>query len=62
MQRNQELKNGKYRMNISIVSLFPAALEGYSNSSMVAKAQRLGKLQLDLVDPRRWAGSESRSG
>ena len=47
-------------MRASIISLFPESLEGYCSTSIVSRAQRAGKLELNFVDPRRWAGGRHR--
>ncbi len=47
-------------MHVHIITLFPEALSGYLDSSIVGRARRRGLLHVDLVDPRRWAGGRHR--
>ena len=47
-------------MRITVVTLFPEALRGYLDSSIVGRARRRGIVTVDLVDPRWWAGGRHR--
>ncbi|MEK7415817.1 MAG: tRNA (guanosine(37)-N1)-methyltransferase TrmD [Planctomycetota bacterium] len=45
---------------IDVISLFPEALQGYLDASIVGRARRRGLIDVELVDPRRWAGGRHR--
>jgi tRNA (guanine37-N1)-methyltransferase len=45
---------------IDIITLFPEACQGYLDASIVGRARRRGIMEIDLVDPRRWAGGRHR--
>ncbi|HAT11304.1 MAG TPA: tRNA (guanosine(37)-N1)-methyltransferase TrmD, partial [Planctomycetes bacterium] len=47
-------------MRIDVITLFPEALQGYLDASIVGRARRRGLVEVDLVDPRRWAGGRHR--
>ncbi len=47
-------------MRITVVTLFPEALRGYLDASIVGRARRRGIITVDLVDPRWWAGGRHR--
>lgn len=47
-------------MRIDVITLFPDALQGYIDASIVGRARRRGLVEVDLVDPRRWAGGRHR--
>lgn len=47
-------------MRITVVTLFPEALRGYLDSSIVGRARRRGIVTVELVDPRWWAGGRHR--
>ncbi|MCS6970810.1 MAG: tRNA (guanosine(37)-N1)-methyltransferase TrmD [Planctomycetota bacterium] len=48
-------------MLIDLVTIFPEACQGYLDSSIVGRARRRGLIQVELVDPRRWAGGRHRT-
>jgi tRNA (guanine37-N1)-methyltransferase len=45
---------------IDIITLFPEACQGYLDSSIIGRARRRGIVDVELVDPRRWAGGRHR--
>ena len=45
---------------IDIITLFPEACQGYLDTSIVGRARRRGLVEVELVDPRRWAGGRHR--
>ncbi len=47
-------------MRIDVITLFPEALHGYLDASIVGRARRRGLVEVELVDPRRWAGGRHR--
>jgi len=47
-------------LRISIITLFPEALAGYLESSILGRAQQRGIVRIDCIDPRRWAGGRHR--
>ena len=47
-------------LRLDIVTLFPEACQGYLDSSIVGRARRRGLVDIELVDPRRWAGGRHR--
>jgi tRNA (guanine37-N1)-methyltransferase len=48
-------------MRIDIVSIFPRTLQAYLDSSIVGRARRRGLIEVNAVDPRRWAGGRHRT-
>ncbi|MDA3959305.1 MAG: tRNA (guanosine(37)-N1)-methyltransferase TrmD [Planctomycetota bacterium] len=47
-------------MRIDIITLFPEAVRGYLDASIVGRARRRGLLEAAPVDPRQWAGGRHR--
>lgn len=47
-------------LRLDIITLFPDACQGYLDASIVGRARRRGIVEIDLVDPRRWAGGRHR--
>lgn len=47
-------------MRIDVITLFPEACQGYLDASIVGRARRRGLVEIELVDPRRWAGGRHR--
>jgi tRNA (guanine37-N1)-methyltransferase len=47
-------------MRIDLITLFPDACQGYLDASIVGRARRRGLLEVNLVDPRAWAGGRHR--
>ncbi len=47
-------------MRIDVITLFPDACQGYLDASIVGRARRRGLVEVELVDPRRWAGGRHR--
>jgi tRNA (guanine37-N1)-methyltransferase len=47
-------------VRIDVITLFPEACQGYLDASIVGRARRRGIVDVDLVDPRRWAGGRHR--
>ncbi len=47
-------------MRIDIVTIFPEACAGYLEASIVGRARRRGLIDVNLVDPRAWAGGRHR--
>lgn len=43
-----------------MITLFPEACQGYLDASIVGRARRRGIVDVELVDPRRWAGGRHR--
>lgn len=54
------MATGDAALRIDLVTLFPAALRGFVTESIVGRACRRGLVELDLVDPRCWAGGRHR--
>ena len=49
------------RVLIDIVTLFPEACAGYLDASIVGRARRRGLIEVDLIDPRAWAGGRHKT-
>jgi tRNA (guanine37-N1)-methyltransferase len=47
-------------MRIDIITIFPEACAGYLETSIVGRARRRALIEVNLVDPRRWAGGRHR--
>lgn len=47
-------------MRIDLVTIFPEACQGYLDASIVGRARRRGLIEINLVDPRAWAGGRHR--
>lgn len=47
-------------LRIDLITLFPEACRAYLDSSIVGRARRRGLIEVELVDPRRWAGGRHR--
>jgi tRNA (guanine37-N1)-methyltransferase len=47
-------------MRIDIVTIFPEACHGYLDASIIGRARRRGLIEINLVDPRAWAGGRHR--
>jgi tRNA (guanine37-N1)-methyltransferase len=47
-------------MRVDIVTLFPPACQAYLDASIVGRARRRGLIDINLVDPRQWAGGRHR--
>ncbi len=47
-------------MRIDLVTSFPEACQGYLDASIVGRARRRGLIEINLVDPRAWAGGRHR--
>lgn len=47
-------------LRADVITLFPEACQGYLDASIVGRARRRGVVEVDLVDPRRWAGGRHR--
>lgn len=45
---------------IDVITLFPEACQGYLDASIVGRARRRGIIEVELIDPRRWAGGRHR--
>lgn len=48
-------------LRISVISVFPEALSGFLATSIVGRARRRGLVEVEVVDPRRWAGGRHRN-
>ena len=47
-------------MRIDLITLFPDACQGYLDASIVGRTRRRGLIEVNLVDPRAWAGGRHR--
>ena len=47
-------------MRIDLITSFPEACQGYLDASIVGRARRRGLIEINLVDPRAWAGGRHR--
>src|SRR5271163_3093516 len=47
-------------MRIDLITIFPEACQGYLDASIVGRARRRGLIEINLVDPRAWAGGRHR--
>jgi tRNA (guanine37-N1)-methyltransferase len=47
-------------VRIDVVTMFAEACQGYLDASIVGRARRRGLIEINLVDPRRWAGGRHR--
>jgi len=45
---------------IDVITLFPEACQGYLDASIVGRARRRGLVEVELLDPRRFAGGRHR--
>jgi tRNA (guanine37-N1)-methyltransferase len=47
-------------LRIDVISIFPRAFDSYLDSSIVGRSRRRGLIDVNVVDPRAWAGGRHR--
>jgi tRNA (guanine37-N1)-methyltransferase len=54
------MADGATTMRIDVITIFPEACSGYLDASIIGRARRRGLVEINLVDPRAWAGGRHR--
>jgi len=47
-------------VRIDVITLFPEACQSYLDASIIGRARRRALIDIELIDPRRWAGGRHR--